>query len=69
MKIYRFRIRIEGQTSLDGKLNLRFRIGLPPLGLIRIPMTITGSADNPNVKMKKGNDADELTEEADTETE
>jgi len=69
MRIFGFRPRIEGQTSLDGKLNLRFRLGLPPLGIIRIPMTITGTAENPIVKMRKGKESDELTEEADTDTE
>ncbi|ULQ52679.1 AsmA family protein [Flavihumibacter fluvii] len=69
MRVFGFRPRIEGQTSLDGKLNLRFRLGLPPLGIIRIPMTITGTAENPIVKMKKGTESDELTEEADPETE
>ena len=32
MRVFGFRPRIEGQASLDGKLNLRFRLGLPPLG-------------------------------------
>lgn len=65
MRIFGFRPRIEGQTSLDGKLNLRCRIGLPPLGIIGIPMTITGTADAPKVKLRKGNATDELPEEAD----
>ena len=69
MRVFGFRPRIEGQTSLDGKLNLRFRLGLPPLGIIRIPMTITGTAENPIVKMRKGKESDELTEAADTDTE
>lgn len=68
MRIFGFRPRIEGQTSLDGKLNLRFRLGLPPLGIIGIPMTVTGTADNPIVKMRKGNAADELQEEADPDS-
>lgn len=65
MRIFGFRPRIEGQTSLDGKLNLRCRIGLPPLGIIGIPMTITGTADAPKVNLRKGNAKDELPEEAD----
>ncbi len=65
MRVFGFRPRIEGQTSLDGKLNLRFRLGLPPLGIIGIPMTITGSADNPKVQIRKGKEEDELEEEAD----
>jgi len=60
MKVAGFRPRIEGQTSLDGRLNLRFRLGLPPLGIVGIPMTITGTASNPIVKIRKGKEADEL---------
>ncbi|MFM9951929.1 MAG: AsmA-like C-terminal region-containing protein [Saprospiraceae bacterium] len=62
MKVAGFRPRIEGQTSLDGRLNLRFRLGLPPLGIVGIPMTITGSASNPIVKIRKGKEEDELEE-------
>ncbi|MBE8725415.1 AsmA family protein [Flavobacterium hungaricum] len=46
-----FRPRIEGTTSLDGKLNLKMRLGLPPLGIFGIPMTITGTQDNPKIKV------------------
>ncbi|MEZ4943335.1 MAG: AsmA-like C-terminal region-containing protein [Saprospiraceae bacterium] len=67
MKVFGFRPRIEGQTSLDGRLNLRFRLGLPPLGILGIPMTITGTSDNPEVTIRKGKEADELEEEVDVE--
>ena len=67
MKVLGFRPRIEGQTSLDGRLNLRFRLGLPPFGLIGIPMTITGTSDDPQVEVRKGKEADELEEEVDDE--
>ncbi|KUJ63406.1 hypothetical protein AR687_04470 [Flavobacteriaceae bacterium CRH] len=55
-----FRPRIEGTTSLDGKLNLKMRLGLPPLGIFGIPMTITGTQHNPNIKM--GSKTKDLTE-------
>jgi AsmA protein len=29
------------------------RIGLPPLGIIGIPVSITGNGDNPKIKMSK----------------
>ena len=29
------------------------RLGLPPLGILGIPMTITGTQDNPKVKLGK----------------
>ncbi len=60
MKVYGFRPRVEGQVSLDGKLNLRFRLGLPPFGIIGIPMTITGTSDHPIIKMHRGNVEDAL---------
>jgi AsmA protein len=67
MKVLGFRPRLEGQTSLDGKLNIRFRLGLPPLGIFGIPMTITGTSDNPVVEMRKGKEGDALEEEKDEE--
>jgi AsmA protein len=62
MKIMGFRPRMEGQATLDGRLNLRFRLGLPPFGVIGIPMTVTGTMENPNVQMRKGKEEDELEE-------
>jgi AsmA protein len=59
-----FRPRIEGTTSLDGKLNIKMRLGLPPLGIIGIPMVITGNKDNPKVKLRK--QSEDLEETRDT---
>ncbi|HMI07619.1 MAG TPA: AsmA-like C-terminal region-containing protein, partial [Flavobacterium sp.] len=50
-KVAGFRPRIEGATSFDGALNIKMRLGLPPLGIIGIPLTITGTKDNPKVKI------------------
>jgi AsmA protein len=62
-----FRPRIEGTTSLDGRLNIKMRLGLPPFGILGIPMTITGNKDNPKVKVgRKSKDLEE-TEDKDTE--
>jgi AsmA protein len=69
MRIFGFRPRVEGQVSLDGKLNLRFRLGLPPLGIIGIPMTVTGSSEQPIVKVRRGREEDELEETMDEEPE
>lgn len=52
-KVAGFRPRIEGSTSFDGNLNIKMRLGLPPLGILGIPMTITGTQENPKVKMGK----------------
>jgi AsmA protein len=62
-----FRPRIEGTTSLDGRLNIKMRLGLPPLGIIRIPMTITGNKDNPKVKIGRKSDDLQETEDKDEE--
>ncbi len=62
MKIMGFRPRLEGQATLDGRLNLRFRLGLPPFGVIGIPMTVTGTMENPKVEMRRGNEDDEVEE-------
>jgi AsmA protein len=60
-----FRPRIEGTSSLEGKLNIKMRLGLPPLGIIGIPLTVTGNKDNPKVKV--GRKGDEIEETQDTE--
>jgi AsmA protein len=59
-KFASFRPRIEGTTSLDGKLNIKMRLGLPPLGIIGIPMVIKGDKDNPKVKI--GSTSEDLKE-------
>ncbi|MDI1257532.1 MAG: AsmA-like C-terminal region-containing protein [Flavobacterium sp.] len=46
-----FRPRFEGTTSFDGRLNIKMRLGLPPLGIIGIPLTITGTQEKPKVKL------------------
>ncbi|URM38337.1 AsmA-like C-terminal region-containing protein [Flavobacterium anhuiense] len=60
-----FRPRIEGTTSLDGKLNLKMRLGLPPFGIFGIPLTVTETQDNPKVKV--GKKTEDLEETKDTE--
>lgn len=52
-KVAGFRPRIEGTTSFDGLLNIKMRLGLPPLGIIGIPLKITGTKDNPRVRLGK----------------
>jgi AsmA protein len=59
-KVAGFRPRIEGQTSFDGLLNIKMRLGLPPLGIIGIPMKITGTKDNPKVSL--GRQSEDLKE-------
>jgi AsmA protein len=61
-KVAGFRPRIEGQTSFDGKLNVKMRLGLPPLGIIGIPMKITGTQENPKVSLGRKTEDLEETE-------
>lgn len=51
MKMAGFRPRFEGQVSLDGELNIGFRLGLPPLGLLGVPMRITGTMEDFKIKV------------------
>lgn len=51
MKIALCRLRIEGKTNFDGKLALRIRVGLPPFGLIGIPVAVTGTHTAPKFKV------------------
>ena len=67
MRIAGFRPRFEGQVDFNGRLNLQFRLGLPPFGILGIPMTITGTQESPVIHMGKGKKEDELKEETDTE--
>lgn len=63
-----FRLRFEGQVSFDNALNLHFRLGLPPLGILGIPMTITGTQAKPVIHLGNGKKEDELKETDDTDT-
>ena len=69
MKVSVFHLRMEGQTSFDGRLNLHVRVGLPPFGLIGIPVTVIGTEDKPEVKIRRSKSGDILTETDDTEAE
>ncbi|AWG20923.1 hypothetical protein FFWV33_04885 [Flavobacterium faecale] len=61
-----FRPRIEGTSSFDGQLNIKMRLGLPPLGIIGIPLTVTGTQENPKVKL--GKKSEEIEEQEYIET-
>jgi len=62
MKMAGFRFRIEGQTNFNGSLNLKARLGLPPLGIVGIPMRILGTHSDPKFKYGRGNQ-DEAVDE------
>jgi AsmA protein len=46
-----FRPTIKGTTSFDGLLDLRMRLGLPPGGLVGFPIVITGTHEDPKIKI------------------
>jgi len=64
MRIAGFRPRFEGQVSFDGRLNMSGRLGLPPFGIIGIPLSITGTQEQPKVALKRNKEGKlEETEE------
>ncbi|WP_199118482.1 AsmA family protein [Pedobacter sp. ASV28] len=67
MKIAGFRPRFEGQVSFDGRLNLSGRLGLPPFGIIGIPLSVTGTQEKPIVKLKRNKEG-KLEETEDSES-
>lgn len=61
MNLGAFRLRFEGKTNFDGAMSFQMRIGLPPFGLIGIPVAVNGTHANPEVKIfsKKSEDVPE----------
>ncbi len=54
-----FRFRISGETNFNGQINLKTRLGLPPLGIFGIPMRVLGTQEKPVFKYGRGgNDKD-----------
>lgn len=69
LRIAGFRPRFEGQVSLDGELNIKGRLGLPPFGIFGIPFNVSGTSENPVVKLKRDKSGKVLQEKEDTESE
>jgi AsmA protein len=68
MKVSAFKPRFKGQTSFDGRLNLHLRGGLPPFGIIGIPVFVSGTQENLSVKVSRGKNG-QLEETEDKEEE
>lgn len=64
-KVAGFRPRVEGQVTLNGKMNIGMRLGLPPFGIIGIPISVNGTSDNLDIKLGKykKEDLDETDED------
>lgn len=67
MRMAGFRAKIQGQVGMNKALDLKFRLGLPPLGIIGIPMTIKGTEDKPIVKLGKDKEDEGLKPEDEDE--
>lgn len=50
-KVSVLRPSVKGTTSFNGLLDLRVRIGLPPGGWIGFPIVVTGTHENPKIKI------------------
>lgn len=53
IKVAGFRLRLQGQTDFDGRIKFNCRVGLPPFGIIGIPVKVTGTGQQPIVKTGK----------------
>jgi len=62
MKISGFRLRIAGESNFNGSINMKARLGMPPLGIVGVNMRVLGTMDNPKFKYGKGS-GDESVEE------
>ena len=68
IKVAGFRLRLKGQTDFDGHIKFSCRIGLPPFGIIGIPVRVTGTGQQPIIKIGK-TDSLPLEEQKEEETE
>jgi AsmA protein len=62
MKMSGFRFRLNGETNFNGQLNLKTRLGLPPLGIVGIPIRVLGTQDNPKFKYGRGTNDEDIDE-------
>jgi hypothetical protein len=63
-----FRLRVAVQTSFDGSVKFQMCYGLPPPGIISIPITFIGKQNEPKVKMEKA-DNEQLSGSEDSDDE
>jgi AsmA protein len=62
-KVSGIRLRISGTTTFDQKVNLRIRLGLPPMGIFGIPLKVTGPMEDLKIRYGKGGDKEELPDD------
>jgi AsmA protein len=68
IKVAGFRLRLQGQTDFDGRIKFNCRVGLPPFGIIGIPVKVTGTGEQPIIKTRR-TDSLPLEEQKEEETE
>jgi AsmA protein len=62
MKMAGFRFKLSGETNFNGQLNLKTRLGFPPLGIVGLPIRILGTQDNPKFKYGRGTNDEDVDE-------
>jgi AsmA protein len=62
MKMSGFTFKVSGESNFNGRINLKARLGLPPLGIFGIPIRILGTMENPRFKYGRGNNDEEVEE-------
>lgn len=56
-------VKISGQSTLDSRLNLRIRLGLPPSGTFGIPLKVTGTTENPWIRFGRAGQGEDMAGE------
>jgi len=63
-KVKGIRVKIAGTSTFDSKLNMKIRLGMGPLGIIGIPMKITGPMENLKIRYGRGGKETDETKES-----
>lgn len=53
-KVSKFMTEVEGSQTFDNIMDYSVKLSVPPLKRVKIPISITGSADKPLIKLGKG---------------
>jgi AsmA protein len=56
MKLAGFDTDIEGEHNFSGDMNYTLKIAIPPFDIVRIPLHINGTYDNPKIHLGKGHE-------------
>lgn len=56
MKLGGFETDIEGKHNIDGTMNYLLKLSLPPFEMVKIPLHIDGTYDNPKIHLGKGHE-------------